>query len=96
MRDKDLGIIAETLFPAARFLILTRPSNPRSATLETLAQVVPADFDRSRLTIAPSPAEALEAAYNLTPPVGLICVTGSLYLIGEVMQIKSVPPAASG
>lgn len=88
MRDKDLKEIAETLFPTAQSLILTRPSNPRSATLDALAQIVPADFDRSSLTLASSPTEAIETAYSLTPSEGLICVTGSLYLIGEAMTIS--------
>lgn len=86
MRDKDLREIAATLFPAAQRLILTRPSNPRSATFETLASIVPPDFDSSRLTFALAPAAALSAADELTPPDGLICVTGSLYLIGEILQ----------
>jgi dihydrofolate synthase / folylpolyglutamate synthase len=89
MRDKDLRAITATLFPAAQRLILTQPSNTRAATLETLASFVPPDFNRSRLTLAPTVAEALRAAYELTPSSGLICVTGSLYLIGEVMQTAS-------
>jgi len=86
MRDKDLNEIAATLFPIAQHLILTQPSNPRAATLETLARLVPHDFDSSRITLAPSATEALSAARAQTPPGGIICVTGSLYLIGEVQS----------
>jgi dihydrofolate synthase / folylpolyglutamate synthase len=86
MRDKDLTEIAATLFPVARRLILTRPLNPRAATPEMLARLVPPDFDAASLTLASSPVEALRAADHLTPPGGLVCVTGSLYLVGEVMQ----------
>lgn len=89
MRDKALTEIAATLFPAANNLILTQPSNPRAATLETLARLVPQDFDSSRITLAPSAAEAVNAARAETPPTGIICVTGSLYLIGEVQSILS-------
>jgi folylpolyglutamate synthase/dihydropteroate synthase len=28
--------------------------------------------------------EALQKAKEITPPEGLICVTGSLYLVGEI------------
>jgi dihydrofolate synthase / folylpolyglutamate synthase len=87
MRDKDLALIAATLFPVARHLILTQPDNPRAATLETLARLVPQGFDSSRITLAPSASEALHAARAQTPPDGIICVTGSLYLIGEVQNI---------
>ena len=89
MRDKPLSEIAAILFPAAAHLILTQPANPRAATLETLARLVPRDFDSSRITLAPSSAEALSAAQAETPPAGIICVTGSLYLVGEVQSILS-------
>jgi dihydrofolate synthase/folylpolyglutamate synthase len=84
MRDKDLTGITATLFPIAQRLVLTKPSTPRAATLETLARLVPPGFDSSRIWLAPSPREALGAARAQTPPGGIICVTGSLYLIGEV------------
>jgi dihydrofolate synthase/folylpolyglutamate synthase len=86
MRDKDLSEIAATLFPVAQHLILTEPSNPRAATLDVLARLVPRGFDSSRVTLAPSAREALRAARAQTPPTGIICVTGSLYLIGEVQS----------
>lgn len=89
MRDKDLTEIAATLFPVAQHLILTQPSNPRAATLETLARLVPHDFDSSRITLAPSASDALRAAQTQTLSDGIICVTGSLYLIGEVQDILS-------
>jgi len=87
MRDKDLRTIAATLFPIAQKLILARPSNPRAATLETLSSIIPPDLDRSRLTLAATPAEALSEAYRLTLPEGIICITGSLYLVGEILSI---------
>ncbi len=89
MRDKDLAEIAATLFPVAHHLILTQFANPRAATLETLARLVPQSSASSRITLAPSASDALSAAQAQTPLHGLICVTGSLYLIGEVKSIAS-------
>jgi dihydrofolate synthase/folylpolyglutamate synthase len=87
MRDKDLDKIAATLFPAADKLILTRPTNPRAATLDALATLdAPRDGNRSPV-LAESPADALRAAVACTPPGGIICVTGSLYLVGEVKSL---------
>ena len=34
---------------------------------------------------APSVREAIELAKNLTPAAATICITGSLYLVGEAM-----------
>lgn len=87
MRDKDLTEIANTLFPVARELILTQTSNPRAATLGTLSSLVPESVDSSRITLAPSAIDALVKARERTPPDGLICVTGSLYLVGEIKSI---------
>ncbi|HKQ51380.1 MAG TPA: Mur ligase family protein [Pyrinomonadaceae bacterium] len=87
MRDKDLTEIAAALFPAAHHLILTQPANPRAAAPETLARLVPHGFDSSRITLAPSAAEAVNIARAQTPSAGIICVTGSLYLVGEVQSI---------
>jgi dihydrofolate synthase/folylpolyglutamate synthase len=89
MRDKDLTEIAATLFPVAGHLILTQPASPRSATLEMLARLAPHGLDSSRITLAPTASEALSMARAQTAPTGLICVTGSLYLIGEVQSITS-------
>ena len=89
MRDKDLNEIAATLFPVAQHLIFTQPSNPRAATLETLSRLVPHGFDSSRITLAPTILEAISAARAQTPPGGIICITGSLYLIGEAQEILS-------
>ena len=89
MRDKELEKIAATLFPVAHRIILTQPTNPRAATTETLARFIPSDFDSTRVTHAPTPLEAIHAARKLTPPEGLICITGSLYLIGEIQSFLS-------
>jgi dihydrofolate synthase/folylpolyglutamate synthase len=84
MRDKALEEIAATLFPAANHLILTEPDNPRAARTEEIKRAVPPDIDSSRITLVPSPIEALRRARGLTPPHGLILITGSLYLVGEI------------
>lgn len=78
MRDKKLDRIAEILFPIADLLILTPINNPRSADVETLALLA-----RGTVIETASSAEALRTAIAQTPKDGLICVTGSLYLIGE-------------
>jgi dihydrofolate synthase/folylpolyglutamate synthase len=89
MRDKELKEIAATLFRVAQYLVLTQPANARSATLEQLARLAPPDLDSSRITLAPSAQEAMQRARAQTPADGIICVTGSLYLIGEIQAIVS-------
>jgi dihydrofolate synthase/folylpolyglutamate synthase len=86
MRDKKLPGMAATLFPKADELILTKLDNPRAATFEALQAVVPEEFDKARVHCSSSVAGALCMARELTPANGLVCVTGSLYLVGAVQQ----------
>jgi dihydrofolate synthase/folylpolyglutamate synthase len=83
MRDKQLDPMGEILFPVADVLILTRVVNPRSASMEMLRSVADR-FARGTVIETDSSAEALRVAIAKTPPEGLICIAGSLYLIGEV------------
>ncbi len=87
MRDKDLSEIAEILFPKADKLILTKIENQRSMTVEELKDFVPPDFDENKVIVVQDVREALEAARNIASNEELICVTGSLYLIGEAQKI---------
>lgn len=86
MRDKQLEQMGEILFPVADALVLTRIDNPRSATLETL-QTIGARFAHGTILTSGSSAEALRIAVANTPAEGLICIAGSLYLIGEIRPL---------
>ena len=83
MRDKQLERIGEILFPLANVLVLTSVENPRSASIETLRSIADRAA-RGKVVEARSSSEALEIARTNTPPEGLICIAGSLYLLGEV------------
>lgn len=90
MRDKELEEIGRVLFPAARHLVLTSPDSPRAATVEQLLRAVPVPPSSSTIALAPSSRDAMTIARTHTPPGGLVCVTGSLYLVGEVKaQLES-------
>jgi dihydrofolate synthase/folylpolyglutamate synthase len=82
MRDKRIEEMADELFPLAETVILTRVQDERAADHERLRRL--AAYPNVILTETVS--EALDRGLNLTPPGGLICVTGSLYLVGAVKQ----------
>ncbi|MBA3247167.1 MAG: hypothetical protein H0T63_03680, partial [Pyrinomonadaceae bacterium] len=81
---KDLREIAAILFPLANKLILTRPDNPRAAAIEALARALPDDIPAHQIFQTQDTRMAWRTALEQTLPHGLICVTGSLYLIGEI------------
>ena len=83
MRDKQLDQIGEILFPLADILILTPVDNPRTASVDVLGRIAER-FARGTVIETDSSDEALQLAIARTPPDGLICIAGSLYLIGEM------------
>jgi len=87
MRDKSVAEIAAILWPRAGKVILTRPSNSRAMTADELAKFAPNSVAADTLVKTGTVAEAMEKAKQTTPPDGLILVTGSLYLVGEVKKI---------
>jgi len=87
MQDKALSKLASTLFNAADTLILTELDNPRGASLESLKQAVPRNIDSAKVQSARSVDEAMLLAERVASPTGLICVTGSLYLVGAVQKV---------
>lgn len=87
MKDKDLKEIAEILFPKAEFLILTEPDNPRSMETSELIKFLPEDFNRDNVIVAETVEEALESSENISSENNLVCITGSLYLVGEAQKI---------
>jgi dihydrofolate synthase/folylpolyglutamate synthase len=86
MRDKNLEGMAEILFPLADHLILTQPDNPRAASLDSLKPLALANIDSEKITLEPDARQAFRVAHKRSPVDGVICVTGSLYLIGEVQS----------
>jgi dihydrofolate synthase/folylpolyglutamate synthase len=87
MRDKDMAEIADTLFPAAAHLILTRASNLRSVDASELRKFVPPGFPTENIIETGTVEQAVTAARAVSPRRGTICVTGSLYLVGEAQKV---------
>jgi dihydrofolate synthase/folylpolyglutamate synthase len=97
MRDKALNEMAAVLFPVAGQLILTEMDNPRAASFEMLELAALDNFAATGIQRASSPDEAVRIAKASRPANGLICVTGSLYLVGAVQDaMKEAPGIAHG
>jgi dihydrofolate synthase/folylpolyglutamate synthase len=86
MEDKDVEQIGRTLFPLAEAVVLARArSSDRAATPQRLAERA-GRFAR-QLHQGRDVATALALARRLTPEGGTIVVAGSLYLVGEVLEL---------
>jgi dihydrofolate synthase/folylpolyglutamate synthase len=87
MRDKNISEIAGILFPKADKLIFTTVDNQRSMEAEEFLEFLPEDFPQEKVFLAENVGEALKIAREISSETDLICVTGSLYLIGEAQKI---------
>lgn len=81
LADKDAGGILAALRPLAARVILTASANPRAAAPEALRALLPAG---ARVDTARSPQDALAMAIA-EDPHGIVCVAGSLSLIGDLL-----------
>ena len=84
MGDKDVAGIGSLLFPLAARVHLTPLASPRSMQPSDLAALFPRA--RRRMNLHSCAREALRAAWEGCPENGLVVVTGSLYLIGELLE----------
>src|SRR5947199_376641 len=83
LRDKDAPAILAELAPLAHRPILTASSHPPAADPAALRAAVPPAVPRVEL--AASPVEALALA-GRSPKSPVVCVAGSLSLIGDVWR----------
>jgi dihydrofolate synthase/folylpolyglutamate synthase len=91
-RDKHFDRMAATLVPHARILILTHSSHPRAETnLDMVADVVKPHLHGILFTI-PDIAAALDKALSLATLHDIICVTGSLFVVGAARAVLGLAP----
>jgi dihydrofolate synthase / folylpolyglutamate synthase len=85
MGDKDIDAMASALFGIAKTVVLTRVSDRRAAGNARLGK--PALGSSSNIIFTETVKQALSWARSVTPPEGLICVAGSLHLVGAIKKL---------
>ena len=82
MRDKNHSAFLEVLNPLADHMILTQASLSRAASVKELVAALPKNS--TAIQGVASPPEAIKMAKSLARSTDLICMTGSLILVGEL------------
>jgi dihydrofolate synthase/folylpolyglutamate synthase len=82
LRDKAVDEIAGILFPRASEVFFTEPRTSRSISASQLAEI--SGHHARHFKIIPDAEEALDAALAQAAPGDVICITGSLYLVGQL------------
>ncbi|MYI92728.1 hypothetical protein F4083_00135, partial [Candidatus Poribacteria bacterium] len=85
MKDKDLGVIGRIVSKIADSIIATQVSdNPRVMPAERIKDTWSGLCNK--ITTCPTPDEAITRAVSNAHSTDLICVTGSLYLVGQALD----------
>lgn len=89
--DKDVGGIAEALFPLAQSVHLAVLDNPRALHMQALAEIAQRHgvAFKCHESIADALAWARQGACA-DGPMGWALAAGSLYLVGEVMRLMAL------
>lgn len=87
MADKDARAVIAPLLPLASAIEATRAPGPRGLEPRALARLVRA----RRVGVHDDPAEALAAARAEVRPNEVICVTGSIALVGRARDALGLP-----
>jgi dihydrofolate synthase/folylpolyglutamate synthase len=83
-RDKDWPQMLRQLAPHAAELVLTASTNPRAVAPADLAtKAIPLNV---RLSVIADLPAALDDTLAHAAPEEVVCVTGSLYVVGEALQ----------
>ncbi len=85
MEDKNHAVFLRTLVPLADVVIVTQSDVPRSASVDVLKRALPAM--NALLYERDSPQAAMDLAMGLGGKRDLVCVTGSVFLVGHVKSL---------
>jgi dihydrofolate synthase / folylpolyglutamate synthase len=86
MADKDLAPMLAKVAPLCHRFIFTRPAGERAAEPRLLLELLP-DGARARAECVPEIPKAISLARELAGEGDLVCIAGSLYLVGEARKM---------
>jgi dihydrofolate synthase/folylpolyglutamate synthase len=82
--DKPHQAMLKTLVPFTRRIIVTQPKIDRSLPSENLYRAVLSMGGKAE--VIKDVSAAVYKAIDTTPPDGVVCITGSLYVVGEAKE----------
>jgi dihydrofolate synthase / folylpolyglutamate synthase len=81
LRDKDIKSILHTLAPLAHHIIFSQPQIDRAAPAASLMKALGRDEKKGE--VVEDLRQAIQKGLSMTGEKDLLCITGSLYLVGE-------------
>lgn len=95
LKDKDYNYAIKKLMPLAHIVVATEPVNERALTANAMAEAVRPYC--SGVVLEPDIIKAVEKAKELYEKDSMICICGSLYLVGRAYEylVSRQSPVAS-
>jgi dihydrofolate synthase / folylpolyglutamate synthase len=87
LKDKDIRGILRTLAPLADHIILSKPHIDRAAPVISLHEAL--GKDRKKAEIVEDVEDAIQKGLSMTGEEDLLCIAGSLYMVGEAKSFFS-------
>lgn len=81
--DKDYKKMIQILAPDADLIIATKAKNPRAASPQTIAKEAAQYMTQDKIIVTEDIPKAIKCALSNSNKNDLICITGSLYTVGE-------------
>ena len=83
LKDKDLKTMVSMIVPISDIIIVTKSGNPRAADSQVLKETIK-EFDAKKtIVVEDTVARAVDHAKRIAKQKDLICVSGSLFTVGE-------------
>ncbi len=84
--DKDYKKMIKILSPNADLIITTKAKNPRATSPQIIAKEAAQYIDRNKIIVTENIPQAIRCALSNSKEDDLICITGSLYAVGEAKR----------
>jgi len=84
--DKDYKKMIQVLAPDADLIIATKAKNPRAASPQAIAKEAAQYIGQDKIVVTEDIPQAINCALSNSKEDDLICITGSLYTVGEAKR----------
>lgn len=84
--DKDYKKMIQIIAPKADLIITTKTMSPRAATSQIIAKEAAKYIEQNKIIVTENIPQAINCALSNSKRDDLICITGSLYTVGEAKK----------
>jgi len=88
--DKDYKKMIQIIAPKADLIITSKTMSPRAASPRIIAEEAAQYIDKNKIIVTENITQAINCALSNSKKDDLICITGSLYTVGEAKRYFNI------